>query len=167
MFCRRVGTLTKRSQDELEALKQQHQEITERLVTNYRSVLERIDPDGSAGTQEQAALHAARTAVARAGGFVAQYNDIDKVTAHHGDNHVPLVARHFRNDRAAMLAMVGALGMEATSAEEVSWARAKTTTDQHCLTLLVLLKCYQRLGYFLRPEQIPAEMAEHVRGCAD
>lgn len=32
--------------------------------------------------------------------------------------------------------------------EEVSWARAKTTTDQHCLTLLVLLKCYQRLGYF-------------------
>jgi hypothetical protein len=25
--------------------------------------------------------------------------------------------------------------------EEVSWARAKTTTDQHCLTLLVLLAC--------------------------
>ena len=46
MFCRRVGTLTKRSRDELEALKQQHQEITERLVTNYRAVLERIDPDG-------------------------------------------------------------------------------------------------------------------------
>ncbi|MGB8199107.1 MAG: DUF4158 domain-containing protein, partial [Pseudonocardiaceae bacterium] len=51
--------------------------------------------------------------------------------------------------------------------EEVSWARAKTTTDQHCLTLLVLLKCYQRLGYFPRPEQIPAEIAEHVRGCAE
>ncbi|MDT5275616.1 MAG: hypothetical protein QOG95_2548 [Mycobacterium sp.] len=50
--------------------------------------------------------------------------------------------------------------------EEVSWARAKTTTDQHCLTLLVLLKCYQRLGYFPRPEQVPAEIAEHVRGCA-
>lgn len=50
--------------------------------------------------------------------------------------------------------------------EEVSWARAKSTTDQHCLTLLVLLKCYQRLGYFLRPEQIPAEVAEHVRDCA-
>jgi hypothetical protein len=55
--------------------------------------------------------------VANAGGFVAQYNDIDKVTAHHGDNHVPLLARHFRNDRAAMLAMVGALGLAATSAD--------------------------------------------------
>jgi TnpA family transposase len=117
MFCRRVGTLTKRSRDELEALKRQHQEITERLVTNYRSVLERIDPDGPAGAQEQAALAAARTAVTSAGGFIAQYNDIDKVTAHHGDNHVPLVARHFRNDRAAMLAMVGALALEATSAD--------------------------------------------------
>jgi len=39
MFCRRVATLTKRSRDELEALKQQHREITERLVANYRSVL--------------------------------------------------------------------------------------------------------------------------------
>jgi TnpA family transposase len=117
MFCRRVGTLTKRSRDELEALKRQHQEITERLVTNYRSVLERIDPDGPAGAQEQAALAAARTAVTSAGGFIAQYNEIDKVTAHHGDNHVPLVARHFRNDRAAMLAMVGALALEATSAD--------------------------------------------------
>src|SRR5664279_1538148 len=117
MFCRRVGTLTKRSRDELEALKQQHREITERLVLNYRAVLERIDPDGPAAAQEQAALLAARTTVVAAGGFVAQYNDIDKVAAHHGDNHVPLVARHFRNDRAAMLAMVGALGLEATSAD--------------------------------------------------
>ena len=46
-----------------------------------------------------------------------QYNDIDKVAAHHDDNHVPLGARHFRNDRAAMRAMVGALGLEATSAD--------------------------------------------------
>ena len=117
MFCRRVGTLTRRSRDELETLKQQHQEITERLVTSYRAALERIDPGGPAAAREQAALHAARTAVATAGGFAAQYHDIDKVTAHHGDNHVPLAARHFRNDRAAMLAMAGALGLEATSAD--------------------------------------------------
>jgi hypothetical protein len=67
MFCRRVGTLTKRSRDELEELKKRHREITERLVDNYRSVLERIDPDGPAAIQERAALHAARDAVAAAG----------------------------------------------------------------------------------------------------
>jgi hypothetical protein len=29
------------------------------------------------------------------GGFAGQYADIDRVSAHHGDNHAPLVARHF------------------------------------------------------------------------
>jgi TnpA family transposase len=117
MFCRRVGTLAKRAREELEALKDQHREITERLVGAYRSVLEQIDPDGEAAAREQAALEQARKAVETAGGFAAQYRDIDLVAAHHGDNHIPLVARHFRKDRAAMLAMADTLGLEATSAD--------------------------------------------------
>jgi hypothetical protein len=32
--------------------------------------------------------------------------------------------------------------------EEVEWARSETTTEQHFLALVVLLKCYQRLGCF-------------------
>ena len=117
MFCRRVGTLAKRAREELEALKDQHREIAERLVAAYRSVLEQIDPDGEAAAREQAALEQARKAVETAGGFTAQYRDINTVAAHHGDNHIPLVARHFRKDRAAMLAMAGTLGLEATSAD--------------------------------------------------
>jgi cell division septum initiation protein DivIVA len=46
MFCRRVATLTKRAHKELEELKEQHRALTERLVANYRVVLERIDSDG-------------------------------------------------------------------------------------------------------------------------
>lgn len=34
------------------------------------------------------------------------------------------------------------------TADEVEWARSKTATEQHFLALVVLLKCYQRLGYF-------------------
>jgi TnpA family transposase len=126
MFCRRVATLTKRARKELEDLKAAHREVTERLVANYRVVLERIDPDGPADAKDAAAqeaatdataLRAAREAVRAVGGFAGQYADIDRVSAHHGDNHAPLVARHFRNDRAAMLAMVGALRLEATSAD--------------------------------------------------
>ena len=109
--------MTKRAREELEALKDRHREITERLVAAYRSVLEQIDPDGEATAREQAALGQARKAVETAGGFAAQYRDIDTVAAHHGDNHIPLVARHFRKDRAAMLAMVDTLGLEATSAD--------------------------------------------------
>ena len=72
MFCRRVATLTKRARVELQALKEQHRAVTERLIANYRAVLERIDPDGPVGAQQQAALEAARAAVQAAGGFAGQ-----------------------------------------------------------------------------------------------
>ena len=65
MFCRRVATLTKRARAELEALKEQHRAVTEKLIANYRSVLERIDPDGPVGAQQQAAREAARAAARR------------------------------------------------------------------------------------------------------
>jgi hypothetical protein len=48
--------------------------------------------------------------------------------------------------------------------DEVEWARSKTTTDQHSLALVVLLKCYQRLGYFPKLADVPAVVVEHVRG---
>jgi hypothetical protein len=58
--------------------------------------------------EEEASLEIARTAVDAADWFAGQYTDIDKVCTRHGDNHVPLVARRFRKDRAAMPAMVEA-----------------------------------------------------------
>ena len=117
MFCRRVVTRAKRARKELGELKEQRRALTERLVANYRVVLERIDPDGPDGAQHLAALEMARKTVESAGGFAGQYADIDRVPAHHGDNHAPLVARHFRRDRAAMLAMSRALELQATSAD--------------------------------------------------
>ena len=33
---------------------------------------------------------------------------------------------------------------------------------EHCLALVVLLKCYQRLGYFPRLEQVPVEVASET-----
>ncbi|MGH3708160.1 MAG: Tn3 family transposase [Pseudonocardiaceae bacterium] len=50
--------------------------------------------------------------------------------------------------------------------DEVSWACAMVMIDEFRLMLLVLLKCYQRLGYFPRLEGVPPEAVEHVRGHA-
>ena len=55
-----------------------------------------------------------RKTVQAAGGFDEEFARIDGVRATHGNNHVPLVARHFRKDRAAMLAV---LNLGATSAD--------------------------------------------------
>ncbi|MET7339121.1 DUF4158 domain-containing protein, partial [Nonomuraea sp. NPDC005650] len=50
------------------------------------------------------------------------------------------------------------------SLAEVEWARGKTQDDQHLLALLVWLKAYQRLGYFPKLADVPAVVAEHIRG---
>jgi TnpA family transposase len=47
--------------------------------------------------------------------------------------------------------------------DEITWARGRTQSDQHFLTLVVRLKCYQRLGYFLNLAAVPAVVVEHVR----
>ena len=52
------------------------------------------------------------------------------------------------------------------SSEEVSWACEKIMSGEFRVMLLVLLKCYQRLGYFPRLDGVPPEAVEHVRGRA-
>jgi hypothetical protein len=50
-------------------------------------------------------------------------------------------------------------------AEEVEWASAVSRSDEHLLSLVVALKCFQRLGYFPRAGQVPPAVIERVRGC--
>jgi len=52
------------------------------------------------------------------------------------------------------------------AAEEVRWACAAIAEPGARLTLLVLLKCYQRLGYFPQPDRVPPEVTEHVHARA-
>jgi hypothetical protein len=48
------------------------------------------------------------------------------------------------------------------TADEVSWACAKVLGPGSRLALLVMLKCYQRLGYFPQLERVPPEVVEYV-----
>ena len=49
--------------------------------------------------------------------------------------------------------------------DEIQWARERTRSDEHLLALVVALKCFQRLGYFPRSEQVPEVVIGHVRRC--
>jgi TnpA family transposase len=55
--------------------------------------------------------------VEKAGGFAAQFADIEEVSAFHGDNYELLVARYFKADRVTALALAGSLTLQATSAD--------------------------------------------------
>jgi TnpA family transposase len=116
MFCKRTASITKRAKDELDAIRARQVEMTERLIVHYRDLLVHLDPRAEAG-DDMFALRLARAAVEEAGGFDAELADIEAVSAHHANNYMPLVSRHWRRDRATMYAFVRAVDLEATSAD--------------------------------------------------
>jgi len=126
----RTVSKVKKAREELEAVRRQQQEMVERLVGNYRAVLERIDPDGPATAQEQAALEQARAAVKRFGGFEAQYEQIERVSAHHGDNWEVLLHGHLKADRPVMFDLAGVIELTATS-EDASVLHALAHAKAH------------------------------------
>jgi hypothetical protein len=50
--------------------------------------------------------------------------------------------------------------------EEIEWAHKKAQTKPGVITLIVLLKSFQRLGYFPRLGEIPASIVGHIRSAA-
>jgi hypothetical protein len=50
---------------------------------------------------------------------------------------------------------------------KVAWATERTRSGAHLLALTLALKCFQRLGYFPRADDIPALVVDHVRHCLD
>lgn len=47
--------------------------------------------------------------------------------------------------------------------DEVEWARQRGQGEANALALVVLLKCYQRLGYFPKLAEVPVVVVDHVR----
>ena len=47
--------------------------------------------------------------------------------------------------------------------EEAAWARERTRSGGHLLALVLALKCFQRLGYFPRADDVPSAVVDHVR----
>src|SRR2546427_6916902 len=118
MLCKRVASIIKKARTELEEIRLRQRSVSERLIGTYRTVLEHLDPDGEAASQEpgQGAARAV-AAVEEAGGFAARLSDIEEGTAHHGDNYEMLVHRFFRKDRAVMFELAAKLELVATSSE--------------------------------------------------
>ncbi|MCA1678087.1 MAG: hypothetical protein LC777_03620 [Actinobacteria bacterium] len=126
MFCKRVAVITKRAKAELDGIRAEGRELSERLIEHYRDVLRYLDPRGSSDGDGQRALELARETVERAGGFDAELEDIESVAAHHANNYMPLVARQMRRDRATMFSFTRTVELEATSADRaVLDARAR------------------------------------------
>ncbi len=53
------------------------------------------------------------------------------------------------------------------TSSEVAWARERTRSDEYLLALLRGLKCFQRLGYFPKPDDVPVAVVDHLRHCLE
>jgi hypothetical protein len=51
--------------------------------------------------------------------------------------------------------------------EEVEWAGEKTSSDGSLLALVLGLKCFQRMGWFPKRDEVPEVVVSHVRRCLE
>ncbi|MGW0809251.1 DUF4158 domain-containing protein [Nonomuraea sp. NPDC002799] len=47
--------------------------------------------------------------------------------------------------------------------EEIAWASGQVRSDNHLLALMVQLKCFNRMGYFPRLDDVPEAVVAHNR----
>ncbi|MEU7984639.1 hypothetical protein AB0B56_07245 [Streptosporangium canum] len=143
MFCRRMAAIHKKGRDQLETLREVHRAESERLLGVFGDVLdgvrealvpaeqpigqEGIDaaantPESGAGGegQEVVAERAGRLvlkALEEAGGLDALAAAHEAVSAHHGNNYLPLLEVHYRSHRSALFTLVESIDLESTNAE--------------------------------------------------
>ena len=147
MFCKRMAAITKKARDKLEELREGHRAESERLLGVLGDVLadvrEALGPPGPAGGGDDDAAGGLAADVAGtagedvepigavceragrmvlktltgAGGVVALSTAHETVSAHHGNNPMPLMERYYRSHRAALFALLEVLELEATSTD--------------------------------------------------
>ncbi len=47
--------------------------------------------------------------------------------------------------------------------EEIAWASGQVRSDNYLLALMVQLKCFNRMGYFPRLDDVPEAVVAHIR----
>ncbi|MGW2870895.1 Tn3 family transposase [Kitasatospora sp. NPDC001225] len=110
----KAGALTKETLDALEGLDEAAgaSEVNRRLKRQVAAAFLKL----AEGLMVQSnGLFSVTSAVDGFGGFDAQYAQIEKVSAHHGDNWEVLMHGHLKADRSVMLNLLESLDLVATS----------------------------------------------------
>jgi TnpA family transposase len=127
MFCKRMAVIHKKGKERLEELREAHRAESERLLDVFGDVLagarEATAPEGGATAAEPAAVVAEQAGrlllktLADAGGVERLSAAHDAVSAHHGNNYLPMLERFYKSHRSALFTLLDILHLEATSAD--------------------------------------------------
>ncbi len=146
MLCRRMAALHRKGREELAAIRERHRAETERLWGVFGQVLAGAreatgaGPDGDDSGEEVTASVLERAGalmlgpLAAAGGVAKVSAEHAEISAHQGNNYMPLLARHLRSHRSALFDLVEALELESTSADRSVLAALRFIRAQRHLT---------------------------------
>jgi TnpA family transposase len=168
MFCKRMAVIHKKGRDQLESLHEAHRAESERLLGVFGDVLSAVreattpdeTTDGAAAEPMEAAAERTGLLVLKtleqAGGLDALATAHETVSAHHGNNYLPLLDQHYRSHRPALFTLLDSIELEATSADRtvldaVAFIRAHRNTRASHISDTVTI---EQIGTDGEPEKL-------------
>ncbi|EHY87515.1 Tn3 family transposase [Saccharomonospora azurea] len=128
MFCKRMAVLHKKGRERLAELHEQHRAESERLLDVFGDVLAgareatavtedgTVSPEAAAAVAERVGRLLLKT-LTDAGGVEQLSAAHEAVSAHHGNNYLPLLEQFYKSHRSALFTLLDTLELEATSAD--------------------------------------------------
>ena len=128
MLCRRMATIHKRGRDALAEVRERQRAETERLWEVFGRVLAAAQEATTAGDDEpdggeldpvvfERAGELMLKPIDEAGGVARVSAEHAEISAHYGNNYMPLLADRFRSHRKALFDLVDTIEFESTSAD--------------------------------------------------
>lgn len=114
MFLKRINTIHKRGKEELEKLREQHRQKTEKLVTAFTDVLQLLEGEPE---ETQTALRF-KNLLKPHGGVSQLLGDCEAVASYSGNNYLPLLWKFYRQNRSTLFGIIRALELESTSSDQ-------------------------------------------------
>jgi TnpA family transposase len=114
MFLKRMKTIDNKAKEELERLRQKHQETTEKLVSVLTSVLQVFVDEPT----EKEAVERVNQVFVPSGGVQQLLNECEAINAYKGNNYLPLLWRFYKSHRSVFFRVLSALKLKSTSQEQ-------------------------------------------------
>jgi hypothetical protein len=120
MFCKRMATIHKKGRELLAEIQERQRERSERMMAVFGDVLatarEAQIQEGGDDWRLRFGVEAA-TVLEEAGGLDDLSIEREEISAHHGNNYLPLLDRFYRGHRSLLFRLASALVLESTSAD--------------------------------------------------
>ena len=114
MFLKQMRKIHRQASEELNYLRQKHQETTEKLVSVLTNVLQVFSDD----LNESQSVEQTQEIFNKTGGVEQLLIECEGINAYQGNNYLPLLWRFYKSHRSAFFRIIHTLQLESTSTDK-------------------------------------------------